>query len=45
LDAVLLVEGLDPVMVDSVQRVQIKAIVDDWLFASDGQGHRSGLPR
>lgn len=44
-DAVLLVEGLDPVMVDSGQRAQIKAVVVDWLFDPAGRGERSGLPR
>ena len=44
-DAVLVVEGLEPAMVDSSQRAQIMAIVDDWLFAPNGRGQRSGLPR
>jgi hypothetical protein len=44
-DAVLVVEGLDPATVDSSQRAQIMAIVDDWLFAPYGRGQRSGLPR
>jgi hypothetical protein len=45
IDAVLVVEGLDPATVDPDQRAQIMAIVDDWLFAPDGRGQRSGLPR
>jgi hypothetical protein len=44
-DAVLVVEGLDPATADPSQRVQIAAIVDDWLFAPNGRGQRSGLPR
>jgi hypothetical protein len=44
-DTVLVVEGLDPVMVDRTQRAQIRAVVDDWLFAPHGRGRRSGLPR
>jgi hypothetical protein len=44
-DAVLVVEGLDPATVDPNQRAQIMAIVDDWLFAPEGCGQRSGLPR
>jgi hypothetical protein len=44
-DSVLVVEGLDPATVDPRQRAQIMAIVDDWLFAPDGRGRRSGLPR
>jgi hypothetical protein len=44
-DAVLVVEGLDPIMVDSNQRAQIKAIVVDWLFDPFGRGEMSGLPR
>ena len=44
-DAVLVVEGLDPAAVDPAQRVQITAMVEDWLFAPDGRGHRSGLTR
>jgi hypothetical protein len=44
-DAVLVVEGLDPVTVDNTQRAQIKALVDDWLFSPDGRGELSGLPR
>ena len=44
-DAVLTVEGLDPFRVDSRQRAQIKALVEDWLFAPNGRGQRSGLPR
>ena len=44
-DAVLVVEGLDPVMADSNQRAQIKVIVVDWLFDPHGRGERSGLPR
>ena len=44
-DAVLIFEGLDPVVADSKQRAQIKAVVHDWLFDPDGRGKRSGLPR
>ena len=44
-DAVLVVEGLDPAAVDPAQRVQITATVEDWLFAPDGRGDRSGLTR
>jgi hypothetical protein len=44
-DAVLLVEGLNPAAVDPGRRAQILAVVDDWLFAHDGRGQRSGLPR
>jgi hypothetical protein len=44
-DAVLVVEGLDPATVDPSQRAQILDIVDDWLFAPNGRGQRSGLPR
>lgn len=44
-DAVLVVEGLDPARVDGRQRAQIMAVVEDWLFAPDGRGQRSGLPR
>ena len=43
-DAVLVVEGLDPVSVDSRQRAQVKAVVVDWLFDQHGRGERSGLP-
>jgi hypothetical protein len=44
-DAVLVVEGLDPTAADPSQRGQIRAVVDAWLFAPDGRGQRSGLPR
>jgi hypothetical protein len=44
-DAVPVVEELEPVIVDSRQRAQITAAVNDWLFASHGRGKRSGLPR
>ncbi len=44
-DAVLLVEGLNPSAVESSQRAQIMAVVEAWLFAPDGRGQRSGLPR
>ena len=44
-DAVLTVEGLNPVTVDSGQRSHIKAIVDDLLFHPYGRGEKSGLPR
>jgi hypothetical protein len=43
-DAVLVVEGLHPVLADSRQRAQIKAVVVDWLFDPHGRGARSGLP-
>jgi hypothetical protein len=32
-------------MVDPGQRAQIMAVVDEWLFAPDGRGQRSGLSR
>ena len=44
-DAILVVEGLDLATVDPRQRAQVSAVVDDWLFAPNGRGHRSGLPR
>jgi hypothetical protein len=44
-DAVLVVEGLDPAEVDPRQRAQIMAVVVDWLFDPHGRGERSGLPR
>lgn len=44
-DAVLIVEGLDPVGVAGQQRAQIEAVVVDWLFDPHGSGARSGLPR
>jgi hypothetical protein len=44
-NAVLVVEGLDPVMVDEHQRAQVKAVVVAWLFDPHGRGQRSGLPR
>lgn len=44
-DAVLVVEGLDPAVVDPNQRAQIRAVVVDWLFDPQGRGERSGLPR
>ena len=44
-DAASVVEGLDPVAIDPDQRAQIPAVVDDWLFARNGRGQRSGLPR
>ena len=44
-DAVLLLEGLDPTTVDRRQRDQILAVVIDWLFDPEGRGELSGLPR
>jgi hypothetical protein len=44
-DAVLVVEGLDPTVVDPQQRAQIRAVVVAWLFDPQGRGERSGLPR
>ena len=44
-EAVLVAEGLDPVMVDRHQRARLIDVVDDRLFAPSGRGHRSGLPR
>jgi len=44
-DAVLIVEGLNPATVTSGQRAQITAVVIDWLFDPRGSGMRSGLSR
>lgn len=44
-DAVLVVEGLDPGVVDPRQRAQIRAVVVEWLFDPQGKGATSGLPR
>jgi hypothetical protein len=44
-EAVLVVEGLDPAAVDPNQRAQIRTVVVDWLFDPQGRGERSGSPR
>jgi hypothetical protein len=45
-DAVLAAEGvdLDPALADKAERARLRAVVEDWLFAPDGKGARSGLP-
>jgi hypothetical protein len=45
-DAVLVAEGRDPVLVDALERDQLREVVRDWLFDDgDGRGTKSGLPR
>jgi hypothetical protein len=44
-DLIISREGLDPVMIPKRLRQQVRAVVVDWWFKSDGPGARSGLPR
>jgi hypothetical protein len=44
-DLIITGEGLDPVMLRKELRQQVRALVVDWWFKSDGSGGRSGLPR
>ena len=44
-DAVLVAEGLDPLLVDKLARHELREVVCDWLFDDGrGRGTRSGLP-
>lgn len=45
-DAVLVAEGLDPLLEDKHVREELRGVVRDWLFDDgSGRGAKSGLPR
>jgi hypothetical protein len=45
-DAVIVGEGLDPILIDKRAREELRQVVVDWLFDDGaGGGSKSGLPR